>query len=78
MRIKLQTDNGATYSIKRNDGVRFIAASASIPSNHPAKRWKKYRWAVWPKGHIEARMYFKSLHQALDHVIDGCWPAEGA
>ena len=78
MRIKLQTENCAIYTIKRSDGVRFIAASASTPSRNPSKRWKKYRWALWPKGHIEARKYFKSLHQALDQIIDGWWPAEKA
>ena len=78
MRIKLQTDAGLVYLIKRSDGVKFTAAVSAAPSDNPRSRWDKSHWSVWPKGHMEARMSFSSLHEALDHVIAGWWQAEGA
>lgn len=78
MRIKLQTDVGKTYTIKRNDGERFIASRIQRSLIHSCSPTESEQWALWPKGHMEARKCFKDLHEALDHVIGGWWSAEGA
>ena len=78
MRIKLQTNNGNTYTIKRHDGERFIASRIHLSLRHADDPSDRDRWEVWPKGHMEARKRFKNLHEALNHVIDGWWPAVDA
>ena len=78
MRIKLSTKSGWTYKITRADGVKFLASRVQFSAISEDAPPKRDYWAVWPKGHMEARMSFLSLHEALNHVIEGWWPAEGA
>ena len=76
MRITLETDTGITYLIKRRDGHQFLAAVKISEDFDPKAVWKQGHWAVWPKGHIEARQYFPNLQDALNVVIAGWWCAE--
>ena len=78
MRIKLQTENGDIYTIKRDDGERFIASRVHLSRRHADDPSDLDRWEVRPEGHMEARKRFKNLHEALNHVIDGWWPAGDA
>ena len=78
MRIKLSTNNGTTYKISRSDGVKFLASRVQFSAISESGPPERDYWAVWPKGHMEARMRIMTLHEALDHVIGGWWPAEGA
>ena len=74
MRLLLRTSNGATYKIKRSDGMKFLASRVRFSRNDADREY----WAVWPKGHMEARMRFYHLHEVIDHLLGGWWPAEGA
>ncbi len=76
MRIMLETDTGFTYLIKRRDGHQFLASVKISEDFDPKAVWKQAHWAVWPKGHIEARQYFPNLQDALNVVIAGWWCAE--
>ena len=69
MRIKLETEAGATYKITREDGMVFMAAVSRFPPQDPAGIPIE-SWSAWPKGHFESRMRFPNLNEALDQIIE--------
>ena len=71
MRIETDTIDGNIYAIRREDGVNFVAALASLAKLDPPDSFTQQHWIVWPVEHIDERLYFSSLDQVFNHIIDG-------